>query len=89
MPFSFAKRSHLVSGFGFGSGFSLGRRVAGGGNAVTGPAGEGVVGRAKRAARREWVEVSVSWRRWGSRSAYAAGSVGEVSNAARRGGTHG
>lgn len=87
MPFSFAKRSHLVSGFGFGRGFSLGSRVVGGGKAVTGPAGEGVVGRAKRAARREAVEASVSWSRWGSRSAYAAGSVGEASNAARRGGS--
>lgn len=59
----------------------------GAGKAVRGPEGEGVVGSAKRAARREWVEASVSWRRWGSRSAYAAGSVGELSNAARRAGS--
>lgn len=61
--------------------------MVGGGKAVTGPAEEGVVGSAKRAAMREWVEVSVSWSRWGSSSAYAAGSVEELSNAARRAGS--
>lgn len=66
IPFSLAKRSHLVSGLGLGRGFSRGSNVVGVGRRAVGPDGVEWVGSEKSEERREWVEVSVRARRWGS-----------------------
>jgi hypothetical protein len=51
---------------GLGRGFSRGSNVVGVGRRAVGPDGVEWVGSEKSEERREWVEVSVRARRWGS-----------------------
>ena len=85
MPFSLANRSHLVSGLGFGRGFSRGRSVVGAGGRKTGPSGVECVWSANSDDSRLEADASVSCRRCCSRLAeYRAGSVGVWSCAVSR-----